>query len=202
MSKTADINRLLNARFDKSAVQVWPAVVKSVEGLTCTVDIKGTELVDVPGVQLRADEEATEGVLFTPRVGSFVYVALVENSLDNLFVCLFSEVDRINMVIDKTTLTIDKKGVTGMVDQVGVQVTKDAATLIQAQTILELKGGKVSVKNAGNSLKSMLDELADLLTSLKTITPVQGVPTPSVSLDPGTVGKITQFKTGVAALLQ
>lgn len=185
MNKHAAINDLLNRRFDKSPVQVWRALVKSIEGNTCTVDVLGVDLVDVPGVGLLADDEA-EGMRLVPRVGSLVYVSALENSLDRLFVCAYSEVDSLTVTIGKATL----------------QLTADAATLSQGRVVVSLEGGKASVYNDSVSLVDLFSDLNDLLTSLVVITPVQGVPTPSTALDPGTIASLKQLTSKVNQLLQ
>ncbi len=185
MDKVAQVHQAFKSLMPPAPTQVWQAVVKSIQGANCTVDIVGTDLVDVPEVNLRANDEATEGVLFVPRVGSLVYVGAVENALDNLFVCLVSEVDRVEAKIDGVTLVLDK----------------DGATMKQAQAEISLKQGKVSVKNNSTNLKDLFDSLTQLLNGFTVITPVQGAPTPSASVDPGTITKITQLSTKVSQLL-
>jgi hypothetical protein len=198
MEKRNQINALLNARFDKAPIQVWPALVKSVQGTSCTIDFINTDLVDVEGVNLRADEDATEGVLLVPRVGSLVLVGVVENEISNLYVCQVSEVDQVKAVIGNTTLTASKDGVTASRDQVSLSLT-DKATLKQGQTVIEAASGKVSVKNATVDLKGIFDDLATMLQSFQVICSNPGAP--SASVFPATLTLITQFKTKVSQLL-
>lgn len=213
MNKATQINDLLNRRFDKSPVQVWPAIVKKVEGLTCSVDLLGTELVDVPGVNLRADEESEEGVLLVPRVGSLVYVSAVENAVDNLFVCFVSEVDRVEVVIENTKATISKAGVVvergklsvsvadvveAKNDQISLTLSTNAATLKQGGATVELKGEKVSIKNGGASLKALFDDLATLLQAFQVTCAAPGSPSAPF---PASVAQVVQLKTKANLLL-
>lgn len=104
-------------------MQVWPATVKRVDGLTCTVNLLNTGLTGdaaVPGVKLRANDEMEEGVLVVPRLDSFVFVASVENSMDTLFVCYVSEVDRVEAIIKKTKVVMDEFGITAEREKIKV----------------------------------------------------------------------------------
>ncbi len=196
MDNRAKLLKALDERQPVSPVQVWPALVRSVEGNSCTVDIVGTDLAGVAGVNLRADEDAAEGVLLVPRVGSFVYVAAVENALDNLFVCLVSEVDRVEVVIGKASARVDKDSVKAVFDQCQL-VLSDRVVLKQGQTVVELAGGKVGVKNAGTSLKALFDDLTQLLQAFQVVT-AQG---PSTVVFPATLASIAALKTKVNLLL-
>lgn len=198
MDRRAKLLGALKGLQDEPPIQVWPALVKSVQGTTCTVDVLNTDLTDIDQVNLRADDEATEGVLITPRVGSLVYVAALENAMDNLFVCLVSEVDSLQATIGKTTITADKDQVKAVRDKVELTLS-DKATLKQDQTVIELASGKVSVKNSGVSLKGLFDDLTSLLQNFQVICSQPG--TPSASVFPSTITAITQLKTKVSQLL-
>ncbi|MFC5408003.1 hypothetical protein ACFPMF_01690 [Larkinella bovis] len=214
MGKNAEILQALRGLNGTPIVQVWPAVVKAVGGTTCTVDIIGTDLVDLEGVKLRADDEASEGILLTPRVGSFVYVGCIENEISNLFVCQFSEVDAIAVVIEGVTLQIDQAGATLKTDDIEVTLTDkavlkkgdveltldDGATIKQDQTELSLKSGKVTVKNAGVNLKDLFTGLTTLLKSFQVVCGPAG--SPSAAVFPATLTSITQVETKVNQLLQ
>ena len=198
MSKRAELLAAFKGLQTPAPVQVWPAVVKSIQGTNCTVDIPNLDLTDVDEVNLRADDEADEGVLLVPRVGSLVYVGAVENALDNLFVCLVSEVDRVEAVIGKAKVTIDKDQVKAVRDQCELTLS-DKATLKQDQTVIELASGKVSVKNAGVNLKDLFSGLTGLLKTFQVVCAGPGAP--SASVFPATITQITQLETKVNQLL-
>lgn len=199
MDKRAELHDALRRFMPPAPVQVWQAVVKSIQGNNCTVDLVGTDLVDVPDVNLRANDEASEGVLLVPRVGSVVYVAAVENAVDNLFVCLVSEVDRVEVKIDKSVVTIDKDQVKAVRDKCEMVLT-DKAILKQDQTVVELSSGKVKISNAGVNLKALFTDMTALLKTFQVICASPGAP--SASVFPATLASITQLETKVSQLLQ
>ena len=198
MDKRAQLLSALKGLQADAPIQVWPAIVKSVQGNDCTVDIVGTDLVDVPEVNLRADDEASEGVLLVPRVGSYVYVAAVENALDNLFVCLVSEVDRVEVAIGKAVVTVDKDMVKAVRDKCELTLST-TATLKQDQTEVTLASGKVTIKNAGVNLKALFSDLTTLLKTFQVICANPGAP--SASVFPATLTSITQLEAKVNQLL-
>jgi hypothetical protein len=229
MDKNSEIRLALKGLQDAPAVQVWPALVKSVEGTTCTVDILGTDLVDVAEVNLRADDEASEGVLLKPRVGSYVFIGVIENEMSNLYVCQVSEVDQVQAVIEGVTVDLTKDGATfkkGDVEMTltdGVTIKKgdvemtlkdgatikkgdvqlsltDGATIKQAQTEMTLKNGKVTVKNAGVNLKDLFSGLTTLLKTFQVVCGPAG--SPSAAVFPATLTSIVQVETKVNQLLQ
>ncbi|MGA0556526.1 hypothetical protein ACO2Q8_07745 [Larkinella sp. VNQ87] len=214
MDKNAQIVAGIRQVVGKSPVQVWPALVKSVQGTTCTVDIVGTGLVDVPGVNLRADDDASEGVLLVPRVGSYIFIGTIENELSNLFVCQVSEVDRVEVVIEGVTVQVSKDGATFKRDDLemsladkatikkgGVEMTlSDGATIKQDQAELTLKSGKVTVKNAGVNLKELFTSLTTLLKTFQVVCAAPG--SPSASVFPTTITSIVQLETKANQLLQ
>ncbi|WP_080058983.1 hypothetical protein [Spirosoma aerolatum] len=178
-------------------IQVWPATVKSIQGTNCTVDILNTDLIDVDEVNLRADDEATEGVLIVPRVGSLVYVGAVENAVDNLFVCQVSEVDRVEVKIGNSLVTIDKDQVKAVRDKCELTLS-DKATLKQDQTTIELSSGKVKINNSATSLKSVLDDLTSLLQNFTVTCAAPGSPSAPF---PATITQVTQLSTKINQLL-
>ncbi|GAB2586636.1 hypothetical protein [Spirosoma areae] len=197
MDKRAQLLAAFKGLQSDSPVQVWPAIVKSIQGNDCTVDILGTDLTDVSEVNLRADDEAKEGVLIVPRVGSFVYVAAVENAMDNLFVCLVSEVDRVEVKIDKAVVIVDKDQVKAVRDKCELTLS-DKATLKQDQTVVELANGKVKISNAGFSLKGLFDDLTSLLQTFQVTCAAPGAPSAPF---PASVTQVTQLATKVNQLL-
>ncbi len=213
----------------EAPIQVWQAMVKKVDGVNCTVDLINTDLKDVPDVSLRADDEATEGTLVVPRVGSLIYVGAVDNAMDSLFVVHVSEVDQVQVAIGKVALNIDKTGVTATSDKISVAITDkvtitadkltavvsdsaitatadkvslnlstSSAKLAQDQTVVELTGGKVSVKNAGASLKGLFDDLTSLLQSFQVTCASPGAPSAPF---PASVAQVAQLKVKANLLL-
>lgn len=201
MDKRAELIQRLQSLTPPATADVWWATVVSVEGNACTVDILNTDLADVGEVRLVADGDASDTFVVTPAIGSLVLVGIIEGELADLFVVQYSQIEAMAITIDKASVWVRKEMISLDLDTCSVVVTKEAAHLSQDGTEITLKGGLVSIKNNSVNLKDLFSDLTSLLTSFKVITPVQGVPTPSVSLDPGTTAKITQLSTKISQLL-
>jgi hypothetical protein len=147
MDKKAQLLQALAGLAPEAPVQVWQAVVKKVDGVNCTVDLINTDLKDVPDVSLRADDEATEGTLVVPRVGSLIYVGAVDNAMDSLFVVHVSEVDQVQVTIGKVALNIDKTGVTATSDKVKVTISDKEVTAVNDKVQVSVTNSQVSAVN-------------------------------------------------------
>lgn len=76
-------------------ITIWQGIVKSVEGITCTVTF-GT--LDVEGVRLRASLADNEShLLIVPKVGTAVVVGSLSNDLSMLVVLAVDEVESITI---------------------------------------------------------------------------------------------------------
>lgn len=76
-------------------ITIWQGIVKSVEGITCTVTF-GT--LDVEGVRLRASLADNEShLLIVPKVGTAVVVGSLSNDLSLLVVLSVDEVESITI---------------------------------------------------------------------------------------------------------
>ncbi|RIV21399.1 hypothetical protein DYU11_18510 [Fibrisoma montanum] len=121
------------------------------EGLTCTVNLLNTGLqgdAAIPGVNLRANDEAKEGVLLVPRKDSVVFVAAVENDMNNMFVVFVSEVDKVECIIDKMKVSVDKDVLKAEREKVSLQLdTKLTAANDKVSLVLE--PSKLTAANDG-----------------------------------------------------
>lgn len=76
-------------------ITIWQGIVKSVEGISCTVTF-GT--LDVEGVRLRASLADNEShLLIVPKVGTAVVVGSLSNDLSMLVVLAVDEVESITI---------------------------------------------------------------------------------------------------------
>lgn len=89
---------------------IFPAIVHSVEGDTCTVMIDDLKK---SGVRLKANEEnSDQKLIITPAKGSVVQVADLSGGLyRELIVVSCSKIEKINLQVNSTTLQIDENGV-------------------------------------------------------------------------------------------
>lgn len=74
---------------------IYQGIVRSVEGILCTVEVGGLE---IPDVRLRASESNRgEQMLLTPKVGSAVLLGSPTGDLSTLVVLSVDEVERIEL---------------------------------------------------------------------------------------------------------
>lgn len=195
MDKREELRRkILNAQ---PAIIVWEAVVVSVEGDTCTVRIWASDL-EVSDVRLIAEIGGTPGLLITPKVGSFVLVACVQNEVADLFIAQYTEIDALKFTKNNVEISADANTVTVKNSESEVTIESNSVLLKQNQTQVKLSGGKVEIKNAGTSLSTLFSDLISLLNSFSVITSTG----PSVGLNPATITLLTQLTTKVNLLLQ
>ena len=196
MSKEIDeIRRKFQSIFSGDGDAVFPAVVTegNEEEFTCTV--KRDEQVDYFDVRLRGLVKAElQGFAFIPKLQSTVLVARIGRS-NELFVCQFTEVDKVVFTDNDLELKIDlenidiKKGekITIHVDAEKLEVVNDKAkvtheaealTLLSDQATIKITTGGLTLKKGGSGLKKTLDKMLDGICQLTVPTAVgpSGVP--------------------------
>lgn len=190
MSKEIDeIRRKFQSIFSGDGDAVFPAVVTEVneEEFTCTV--KRDEQVDYFDVRLRGLVKAElQGFAFIPKLQSTVLVARIGRS-NELFVCQFTEVDKVVFTDNDLELKIDlenidiKKGekITIHVDAEKLEVVNDKAkvtheaealTLLSDQATIKITTGGLTLKKGGSGLKKTLDKMLDGICQLTVPTAV------------------------------
>ena len=97
-------------RLKKRDVDTFPAVVVSVdkEQGTCVISADGLEL---PDVQLSAIIDGSDKKLYLfPKVGSSVLVSPINEDLHRLYVEQYSEIESLDMTIERVRFQVDKDG--------------------------------------------------------------------------------------------
>lgn len=188
------LDKILNPR---PSIQVWEAVVVSVQADTCKVKVLASEL-EVEDVRLMAEVGSASGLILAPKVGSTVLVGCIQNEIADLYVVQYAEIDALKFTVGNTTIEADKDTVTLKNAQSEVSIISNAVAIKQGQTEVVLSGEKVDIKNAGGSLKTLFSDLVTLLNSFSVITSTG----PSAGLNPTTTALLTQLQTKVNLLLQ
>lgn len=178
-------------------VQVWAAEVTAVDGLACTVVLTNTEL-EVDGVTLVANPDASEYFTLIPKVGSRVLVGLKENEIADLYVVQYTEIDSLKFTKNNVEISADVTEVKVKNAQSEVILKNDSVAIKQGQTEVSLSAGKVALKNAGISLNALFADLITLLNSFSVITSTG----PSAGLNPATAALLVQLQAKVNSLLQ
>lgn len=180
-----------------SPVQVYRAVIKSIEANnTCTVELLNSDLI-VDQVSLVAEEDAGEWIKIKPRVGSIVLVGCVENEIGDLYLVQPGEIDGGEILIGDTLINFDKDSINLVNDQSTVAISQGSVSITQERAEINLQEGKVSIKNDAVSLADLFEDLGALLTSFKVVT-AQG---PSTALFPDTLASVEAFKLKYPQLL-
>lgn len=156
MSERIDaIKRKLDEMFEGNQ-QVFPAKIKEVDETEFTCKVLFDDELEYMDVRLRSiiDQEK-QGFCFIPKIGSMVMVARIADS-EQLFVSLFSEVEKVLMTSGSLEVTVD---------QGKVEVKKGNSTFKQTEA-----GFTITRNNEG--LKKILQ---DLITAITQITVPTGV---------------------------
>jgi hypothetical protein len=136
---------------------IFPAAIESIDGETCSVRLAG-ELV-ITGVRLRAViNDNADRLLITPRTGSYVLVADLSNgNYRSLAVVAYSEIDSVEINIDKSNIVIDKAGMT--VEREGENLLDALSDFIdEVSKIIVLQGTSPNVP-ALNAIKMRLNKI-------------------------------------------
>lgn len=155
---------------------VFVAEVTAVNNDTCSIKLGETTVSDV---RLRAVVNGEDSkLLITPKVNSKVLVANIGKSdYTEMMVIAYSEVEKIEVVTDSIKITNLKGTLTVEFDG---------------------KDKKVDIKNNSVSLKSLMQEIADIISQLKLTTPAGPSGTPL----PTTITAVENFKTNFKKLLK
>lgn len=134
---------------------IYTATVDSVDEAartcSCTL-ISGITDISLDTVQLMAG--VNDGLLLIPTVDSTVRIAHLQNV--DPFVILFSQLDKVLMIVGDTE----------------IQLVNGTTTIMQGEMQVVLSGGKINISNGSNSL---FDVLKSFMSNVMKIT----VPTPS-----------------------
>lgn len=166
----------------QSVVPCIPAVVKSVEVVTCTVVLlDGLELA---GVRLKAgNDNGSEFVRMKPRPKSIVLIAQVgdDESAGEYYVAAYNEVDEVTVKMSDTLVIVNKDIVSAAVKDSSYSLTKDNAfvtvgaegnqskiTVSKTDILLEPKLW-LTVQNSQANLKNILQNIISEIRDLRVL---------------------------------
>lgn len=129
----------------------FPAIVESIEGVTCTVKVDNLSISDV---RLKPINENTEDeILLTPKVGTNVLVGSLSGNLLNLFVLQADSLSEAYLKVNEMSFKLDKNGISMNNGQNGGMVKIDEMiSWMQKvyQDLQTLKGQLATHPTAGN----------------------------------------------------
>lgn len=159
--RTEAIRRKLKEMFAGDD-QVFPATIKEVNEDEFTCSVLFDDELEYTDVRLRSViDPGKQGFCFIPKVGSMVMVGRIANS-EQLYVALFSEVDKVLLTSGSLELTIDQ----------------DKVELKKGDAILKQTEAGFTMIRSGEGLKKVLEDLITAITQLTVPTGVgpSGVP--------------------------
>lgn len=159
--------------FDNVVDVVFPAIVTKVDESEFTCEVRRDDAVDYFDVRLRGlVDPDLKGVAFIPSVDSTVLVCRIGNS-NELFVCQFTEIDKILLTSGDVTLTVDSDKIEVLKgENVSVLIDTDSLTVQAGQTTVKATTKGVTLVKGSSGLKKTLD---DLLTAIQKMTVTTGV---------------------------
>lgn len=182
MADYEDILKRLKG-LNPSVVPCIPAIVKSVESVTCTVVL--LDGLELSGVRLKAGVDTSEDFIrIKPRPKSSVLIAQIgsDETAGEYYVAAYNEVDELTMKINDTLVIVNKDKVSAEVKDASCELTKDNTivkvgkvgdsqskiTVSKTAIILE-PHSFISVKNQQASLSTILQNLVNELKNLRVV---------------------------------
>ncbi len=159
--------------------QVFLATVKEVNEDEFTCVIETSPDIQYIDVRLRSIiDPDKQGFCFIPALESFVLVGRIGNS-NELYVAMFSEVDKVLLSSGSLELTIDqdkaelKKG-----DKISVLIQEDQVLITADQSTLKQTASGFTMTRSGEGLKKVMTDLITAITQLTVPTGVgpSGIP--------------------------
>lgn len=156
-----------------AADPVFQAVVAAVDEREFTCRVRRDDAVDYFDVRLRGLVKGDlKGFAFIPAVGSTVLVCRIGKS-NELFVCMFTEIDKVVFTAADTSLTVDKDKIeVSKGDKLSVRMNAEGMTLAAGKTTLKTTTGGLTLTRESSGLKKTLD---DLLKAIQKLTVTTGV---------------------------
>lgn len=196
MSKEMEeLRRRFQERFGDGGDQVFQAVVTEVDEDEFTCTVKRDDRVEYFDVRLRGLVKADlQGFAFIPRLQSVVLVCRIGKS-NELFVCQFTEIDKViftdndlKLAIDtdnidiwkgeKITVHVDAEKLEVKNDQVKALHEADKMTVTAGTTTIKASTAGITITRDSSGLKKTLEQMLDGICALTVPTAVgpSGVP--------------------------
>lgn len=174
MSKDIEnIRRTLQQGANAGTDTVFQAVVSKVDEEKFTCEVKRSNDVSYFNVRLRGlVNPDLKGIALIPAIGSTVLVCRIGNS-NQLFVCQYTEVDKLLFTSGDFSLTCDQDKVELLKgDKLSVTADAESITMKAGQAIVKTTTGGLTLSKGSSGLKKTLDKL---LTAIQSLTVTTGV---------------------------
>jgi hypothetical protein len=139
----------------QQAIDSFVAEVEIVNGRSC--DVLPLNAAPLKRVRLNTELAKDVGLLVTPVKGSKVLVTKL-SELD-CFVSLFSEIEKVELMIGETTLLIQEDTAELVMGNTKISIKDGEIEMNIGEALAKVSGNKFTVKNGAYSLKKALNEL-------------------------------------------
>lgn len=166
MNEIEELRRKI--RGDREDGIIFPATVTKVDESDFTCEVRRDDAVDYFDVRLRAlVNPALKGIAFIPVLNSTVLVCRIGKS-NELFVCQFTEIDKVIFTSADTSLTVDADKIEVLKgDKLSILVDAESMTITAGKAIIKTTTGGLTLTKGSSGLKKTLD---DLLTAIQKLT--------------------------------
>lgn len=174
MSKDIEnIRRSMQQGAGTGADAVFQAVVSKVDEKKFTCEVKRSNEVSYFNVRLRGlVNPDLKGIALIPAIGSTVLVCRIGNS-NQLFVCQYTEVDKLLFTSGDFSLTCDQDKVELLKgDNLSVTADAESIKMKAGQATVKATTGGLTLSKGSSGLKKTLN---DLLTAIQSLTVTTGV---------------------------
>lgn len=169
MSKDIDdLRRKVLAKGGEMGDLVFQGIVTAVDEKEFTCTVKCDDLVDYFDVRLRGlVKPELKGFAFIPSLNSTVLVCRIGRS-NELFVCQYTEVDKVIFTSGDVSLTCDKEKIEVLKgDKLSVLIDTESITMKADQATIKASTAGLTLAKGSSGLKKTLN---DLLTAIQKLT--------------------------------
>lgn len=170
------------------------ATVETVNGRTC--DVQPVDGAPLKRVRLNTNISDAVGLVITPVEGTPVLVTRL-SEVDS-FVSLFSEIEKVELVIGETTLLVQEDKAEMVMGTTNILIKDGEMETNIGGAQVKVSGDKFTIKNGDYALKQALNELATIIKGITVPTPAGPSGTPL----PPTIQAVTKFEQDISKLFE
>lgn len=171
--------KIMNESGDSS---VFPAIVTKVDESDFTCEVRRDDAVDYFDVRLRGLVKGDlQGFAFIPKMQSTVLVCRIGKS-NELFVCQFTEIDKVIFTSADTSLTVDADKIEVLKgSKFSILINSESMTIQAGQATIKTTTGGLTLAKGSSGLKKTLDDLLAAIQKL-TVTTSLGPSGPPINV--------------------
>ncbi|MCS2363083.1 MULTISPECIES: hypothetical protein [Bacteroides] len=180
MNEIEEIRRKIMGESRDSSV--FPAIVTKVDESDFTCEVRRDDAVDYFDVRLRGLVKGDlQGFAFIPRLQSTVLVCRIGKS-NELFVCQFTEIDKVIFTSADTSLTVDADKIEVLKgSKFSILINSESMTIQAGQATIKTTTGGLTLAKGSSGLKKTLDDLLAAIQKL-TVTTSLGPSGPPINV--------------------